>query len=158
MKKKVLSMIVLLVLAVTTYFLPINTVKAEINNGDYSIEYLLKNYSVITMGKKTVRYPTTSYYSFSQDLKNGGINNSSVEGAVLVKGDYTSNIPVSFGRQAGNVKSFIKGNKGSNVTANSQMESASNSVDFDKMYLNILYKDLKINQPFHLLFFEYLFF
>jgi len=137
MKKKVLSMIVLLVLAVTTYFLPINTVKAEINNGDYSIEYLLKNYSVITMGKKTVRYPTTSYYSFSQDLKNGGINNSSVEGAVLVKGDYTSNIPVSFGSQAGNVKSFIKGNKGSNVTANSQMESASNSVDFDKMYLNI---------------------
>jgi len=143
--KKSFMLVIVFLLAVAAYFIPINLVKAEVNNGNYSLEYLLKNYGVITFGKQNndlslIRNGNIPIFN------KGSIYDLNVEGAVLVNGNYTadSNYSVTFGNNAGGVQSFIKGNKAGNVNTSSTISTDTNYVDFDNMYLKVLIEQRKL--------------
>ena len=127
-----------------------SNVYAESFDGEYSIDYLLRNYNVVTLGIKDIpNAPYKSGYSGSgfsgsgvtqyTTFNKGEINSlTDIEGAVLVNGNYTSVNDSSFGRSAGDVKSYIKGTKGNNVTALSSLVTDANYIDFEKLYKNVL--------------------
>ncbi len=136
MKKK-LSLILLLLITITIAgVLSTKEVKAE-NNEKYSIEYLLRNYNVVTFGQKDSNLTTLFGPGPFEDEK-GSIVNLGIEGAVLVAGNYTSENDVTFGENAESVKSFIKGTKGDNVTTTSQLATDPSFVDFEKMYVQVV--------------------
>ena len=143
--KKSLTIIVVFMLAVVAYFVPVNIVKAENNSGDYSIEYLIKNYGVITFGKQNNDLSLFNTYNYPSFVK-GDLYDLNVEGAVLVNGNYNadSNYSVTFGNKAGEVQSFIKGNKGGNVTTSSTISSSSNYANFDDIYLRVVSEQKKL--------------
>ena len=119
MKKKI--SFILIVLA----FLTIN-VQAESYDGEYSIDYLLRNYNIVTLG-----------HNDSGQL----YGPQSIEGAILVNGDYTYNINnmnSDFGINTGNVKSFIKGTIGENITSHSEVVTDQNYIDFNKLYTQVM--------------------
>ncbi len=140
MKKKIGLVLLLLIGIAVTGFFSTNIVKAEVNNGKYSIEYLLKNYNVVTLGQKTNNfidyYKNNNYY---QTAGKGNITNvTNIDGAVLVQGNYTSQNNATFGTTAGSVKSFIKGTKGNNVETPSELSTDSSYVDFEEMYVQVV--------------------
>ena len=135
MKKKRLFLIILLTITVGI----ISPVQAESYDGEYSIDYLLRNYNVVTLGQKDNHLP--EYYGqYLNDTKKGDIKGvSNIEGAVLINGDYTSpNYESIFGLNAGQTKSFIKGTKGNNVSTTSELETDANYIDFEKLYTKVL--------------------
>ena len=144
-------------IGITFYFIP-NVVKAETFDGEYSIEYLLKNYSVVTLGQKNTdiirKIKTVLHYrNKDMELNKGDLRNfTNVKGAILVNGDYMSGNSSVFGIEAGNTKSFIKGTKGDNVSTQSQLISDPNYVDFNKMYKQIVIesKQLADNTQYHI--------
>ena len=52
MKDKKIFSLLLIVIGITLYFMPSYVVKAETYNGEYSIDYLLRNYTIVTLGQK----------------------------------------------------------------------------------------------------------
>ena len=119
-------------------FLTIN-VKAETFDGEYSIDYLLRNYSVVTLGQKDINLPnidsSLGYGYHFQNMNKGDLSNSTnIEGAILINGNYTSRTNSLFGTNAGQIKSFIKGSKGDNVSTTSTLVTDSNYLDFEKLY------------------------
>ena len=128
---------------------------AETYDGEYSIDYLLRNYNVVTFGHKhnlTPFYNYNDYYGSA--MSNGnimGINN--IEGAVLVAGDYMSPYyNTTFGTNAGTTKSFIKGTKGDNVTTTSSLVTNTDYLDFNKMYAQVMSESntLADNTEYHI--------
>ena len=123
------------------------TIFAETYDGEYSIDYLLRNYSLVTLGNQNInQYPTLNYYSNSAnnigDMSFENMNNTQIEGAVLINGNlnntYTYNNPQTIvGTQAGNTKSFIKGGLSNNVNINSPLVTNINYIDFNKLYENV---------------------
>ena len=117
---------------------------AETFEGEYSIDYLLRNYSAVTLGIKDSKiskdYLKIWYYDDNDiNIKTGDIKNvTNIDGAILVNGDYTSYNYSLFGSESDNVKSFIKGSKGNNITTNSQLVMDSNYIDFYKLYSQII--------------------
>ncbi len=136
MKKRIAG--VFLLLAVAIGLLLKNNVHAEESNEKYSIDSLLRNYNVVTLGHQENNIP--EYYNlFMQSTKKGDLNGvMDISGAILVSGDFISEEPSTFGENAGNVKSFIKGEKGDNVTTTSQLISDANEIDFNQMYNQVV--------------------
>ena len=134
MKKKLFVCLLIIVSLLIT-----KNVNAETYNGEYSIDYLLRNYNLVTLGGKELNVP--NYYSYLVGTSGKAINSTNVDGAVLINGDYileNEAINGDFGTKAGNVKSYIKGNIIGNITTPSQVATDSNYLDFNKMYESIL--------------------
>ena len=127
----------------------IKNVYAETYDGEYSVEYLLKNYSVVTLGIKDNNIPGSDDDFF----KKGNIGDiTNIDGAILINGNYSSKENATFGSKAGNIKSFIKGTKGENVQTNSTVLTNSDYIDFNKMYEKVLLtsENLIDNTQYHL--------
>ena len=111
MKRKRLITLLLIIGLIVGNILATNNVQAEDSNGNYSIEYLLKNYNVVTLGQKTNN--NIDYYNNNEIFMIAGKGNiedvPSIEGAILVQGNYTSQNNATFATNAGSTKSFIKG-------------------------------------------------
>ena len=122
---------------------------AETYDGEYSIDYLLRNYNVVTLGHKKNNLP------FSLDnIDKGDIQAIyNIDGAVLVAGNFkASNFSSTFGTNPSCPKSFIKGQKDSNVSTPSELVTDSNYIDFDKLYANIMKQSqaLTDNTEYHI--------
>ena len=138
----------LLFLSILSLFL-IQNVYAETYDGEYSIEYLLKNYNVVTLGEKatyegngTDNYGNT--YRQGDLYYNEGYSNATINGAVLVSGNVnkanydsndTSTLIVSSNSET--IKSYIKGTIGSRVEVSNHITD-SNYLDFNKMYEEVM--------------------
>ncbi|MBQ1550785.1 MAG: choice-of-anchor A family protein [Bacilli bacterium] len=128
MKRKIFVFILLLI-----SFITMKSVYAETYNGEYSIEYLLKNYNVVTFAQNN--------YGNNQ----GTISNTnSIEGAILVEGNYTSTQPAVFGTNTGGIKSFIKGTRGNNVTTTSELISDANYLDFERLFTQVMIESITL--------------
>ncbi len=128
-------------LLISIFIIPGFVVNAETYDGEYSIEYLLKKYNAVTLGNKKYNLPDKVFFkqNVAELNRRGSITHiDSIDGAVLVNGDCTSANGSSFGANANNVKSFIKGTKGNNVIFNNPLLTNSDYIDFDKMYINIM--------------------
>ncbi len=141
--KKYLLCLVLILLMIGSFLVPTRAVKAD-DNDIYSIEYLLKNYGAVTLGKSQKN-------SYNTSRGNLHMADSYIEGAVLVGGPidgYSS----SFGSEAGNIKSFITGDIAEGITTSSEFEKNSNSIDFDKLYARVMNQSLDIarNAEYHI--------
>ena len=141
MKKKLFLFILIII-----SFLTIKNVYAETYDGEHSIEYLLKNYSVVTLGQKEIYLgtgPGYNGYTFNKgDLyyKYDSYNNIIVDQPVLVSGNVqtsedtsTSTIYTTKIGYSGTKKSFVKGNI-SNYVEFSSRSTDSNYLNFTKMY------------------------
>ena len=120
MRKKILILITILCIGL----LPRITL-AETYDGEYSIEYLLRNYGIVTLGQNDLKIETNN--STIGNINKGDVifnkyeqesipKTDTVEGAVLINGNISSNKNVILGSDAGTVKSFIKGTKENNIT------------------------------------------
>ena len=128
MKKKLFLFILIL-----TSFFTMKNAYAETYNGEYSIEYLLRNYNVVTFAQND--------YGVNQ----GSINNiKSIEGAILIEGDYTSTQSAVFGTNTSGIKSFIKGTKGNNVTTSSELITDSNYIDFNRLFTQVMNESITL--------------
>ena len=130
----------LLFLSILSLFL-IQNVYAETYDGEYSIEYLLKNYNVVTLGNKKYNLPPEVFFkgNVSSFNEKGIVKDIySIAGPVLVNGNYTSLENSSFGNLSNNIKSYISGTKGNNITTSSQLVIDPNYIDFNKLYLQVM--------------------
>ncbi len=114
-----------------------NTVNSKYN-GNYSIDYLSRNYSLIALGTKTNNHESHNK-SIIYSTKKGDVKDiTNVEGPVLVRGNYTvSKDKGTLAYKNRNLVSFIKGNLGKNIKVDSNITNNSNYVDFDKMHAQI---------------------
>ena len=137
MKKRKVSLFLLL--AVVIGMILKSNVYAEEANEKYSIDSLLRNYNVVTLGHHENILPDY-YYSTMQGLKKGDLAGAgNISGAILVNGDFMpGGDSATFGEDAGNVKSFIKGEMFGNVTTTSQLITDSNEIDFNQMYKQVV--------------------
>ena len=122
---------------------------AETYDGEYSIDYLLRNYNVVTLGHKKNNLPFSLDNIDKGDIK--AIHN--IDGAVLVAGNFKApNLNSTFGTNPLCPKSFIKGQKDSNVSTPSELVTDSNYIDFDKLYANIMKQSqaLADNTEYHI--------
>ena len=134
MKKRLFVCLLIIISLLIT-----KNVNAETYEGEYSIDYLLRNYNLVTLGGKELNVPNN--YSNLVGTSGKAINSTNVDGAVLINGDYileNEAINGDFGTKAGNVKSYIKGNIIGNITTPSQVATDPNYLDFNKMYEAIL--------------------
>ena len=135
MKSKKLISLLLIIGLIVGSLLTTNSVQAEDSNEKYSIEYLLKNYNVVALGHDDI----IDINNNESNYKKGEIKDfTNITGAVLVNGDYTSEGNSTFGLDAGEIKSFIKGTRGNNVNTTSQLVTDSNYIDFNKLYANVM--------------------
>lgn len=133
MKRKI---IILFMVAVS--FVMAKNVYAEQFNGEYSIDYLLRNYNAVTFNNKKYNIPSlykvVNYYSAGSVYE---IQN--IEGAVLISGDYDSTSPAEFGIADGNVKSFVGGELSNAEIVNEfNFVTDPNYIDFNKLYINVV--------------------
>ena len=131
MKKRLFLCLLIIISLIIT-----KSVYAETYDGEYNVEYLLKNYNVVTLGVRD--NSNDVLYDPVNDKKGRVLNITSIDGAILINGDYTSTKNSTFGSQAGNTKSFIKGTKGNNVSTTSSLVTDPNYIDFNKLYENVL--------------------
>ena len=133
MKKKLFAFLLLFI-----SFFTIKNVYAETYDGEYSIEYLIQNYSVVTLGINEKNLPPVYSYNFNDVNKGDILNFKNVEGAILVAGKYSSNSNSTFGTKANGVKSYIKEPLGNNISTLSPISTDPNFIDFNKMYESIM--------------------
>lgn len=120
MKRKILLFIFTLILVLTG----ITNIKAyDKYDGDYTIEYLLKNYNVVTLGTKE-RYDYTMMDN-TEKTKGSVTNVFDIGGPVLIRGNYTGNASYDneFAQKTNCIPSYVKGNLGNNINPGS-VESA----------------------------------
>ena len=148
MRRKILVLIIILCMGL----LPRITL-AETYDGEYSTEYLLKNYSLVTLGiNDNYVTPENNKGNLYLVPEKGG----NIEGAILINGNFThgysNRATYTFGTQAGNIKSFIKGTKTDDISTPSQLVTDSNYVDFNKMYNQVMSESLYLaeNTQYHL--------
>ena len=142
MKKKLIFLLIL------SLFITIN-VQAETYDGEYSLDYLLRNYSLVTLGQGDTNFPERYGIGIS---KGNFYDIHNIEGAVLVNGDYYTNGNSFIGTNAGTIKSVITGTKGDNITAVSGLITDSNYIDFKKMYTEVMGESQAIadNTEYHM--------
>ncbi|MBQ1551231.1 MAG: choice-of-anchor A family protein [Bacilli bacterium] len=139
MKKKLFVCLLIIVSLLIT-----KNVYAETYDGEYNIEYLLKNYSVVTLGQKE-----NMTYNWDNRFNKGdlGITNYyysytvNIEGATMVSGkayNLGSFSSLNIGSNAGSIKSFFKGNIGNGVTILSQRTTDPNYIDFKRLYEEVI--------------------
>ena len=88
MKYKIMVCL-LLIIIVGCFFVPIKNLNAEDNN--YSIDYLLRHYHVVTFGTKDNNI-LNEYKRTIQGTNKGDIKNLNVEGPVLARGEYANKV------------------------------------------------------------------
>jgi hypothetical protein len=92
-------------------------------DGDYTIEYLLRNYSVVTLGTK----PRYDYSVMNNsETEPGSVTNVfDIGGPVLIRGNYTGNSKYDneFAQKTNCIPSYIQGKIGTNINLGS-IESA----------------------------------
>ena len=127
-------------------FISIKNVYAETYDGEYSVEYLLKNYSVVTLGQNN----TTNNWYYGNIIKKGDFyterySGIEVNGSVLISGnlgdlsDYNNNYNnITIDSGSSTIKSYIKGNINSNNSIPANTITDPNYIDFNKMYKEIL--------------------
>ncbi len=120
MKRKILLFIFTLILVLTGIT---NTNAYDKYDGDYTLEYLLKNYNVVTLGTKD-RYDYSVVGERTQ-LKGSVTNIFDIGGPVLIRGNYTGNTGYEneYAQKTNCIPSYIKGNIGTSIKAGS-IESA----------------------------------
>jgi len=156
MRKKSLILITILCIGL----LPRITL-AETYDGEYSLEYLLRNYGIVTLGQKDIKTETIDP-SF-RNINKGDVTlnkylydsipkTDTVEDAVLINGNISSNTNVILGSDAGTIKSFIKGTKENNITVSSDLVTGPNYIDFGKMYQNVMNDSMALidNTEYHI--------
>lgn len=123
-------------------FISIKNVYAETYDGEYSVEYLLKNYSVVTLGHNN----TTNNWHYGNIIKNGDFytdyyTSIEVNGSVLISGnlghlsDYNN---ITIDSESSTIKSYIKGNINSNDSIPANTITDPNYIDFKKMYEEVM--------------------
>ena len=139
MTKRILYLLLLFMLAPTVFAQNVEgTYK-----GDYSIEYLIKNYNVVTFGQKDNNL--SDYLKSLVKASKGSIKDvTNIEGPILVNGDYTSSDDATYGTKDSSYESYIKGNVGNNVTTTAKRVTTSNYVDFKKMYQQVINEQQKL--------------
>ena len=140
MKRK---MILLFIIVIT--FVMVKDVYAEKFNGEYSIDYLLRNYSAVTFNNKKYNIPSSVYYTLNNYSEGSVYNLHNAEGAVLISGNYISDSPAQFDTAGGNVKSYIGGGVQNVQSANEfNFVTEPEYVDFDKLYINVVNESQKL--------------
>ena len=84
---------------------------------NYSIEYLLRNYNVVTLGTQDI------HGNINNNIIPGSVTNVfDIGGPVLIKGDYTGNptFDNEFAQKTNSVPSYIKGILGKGITPGSK--------------------------------------
>ena len=123
MKKKVLLVLFIMVIGIFV----INTSYAEEKyDDDYTIEYLLKNYNVVTLGTKD-RYQYT-ILNDNLNSKSGSVNNVfDIGGPVLIRGDFKGNSEYEnqYAQKTNGVSSFIKGKVNSEISGSREIAEES---------------------------------
>lgn len=121
-------------------FIPLTTIAEDIERtytGEYSLDYLLRNYNVVTFGQKEnlhLDYVTEDNITFQK-----GMLNIAAEGPVMINGNYKSNEALLYSvTNPTNAISYIKGTKSTNVTSESITVQNSNFIDVNKLYKQIL--------------------
>ena len=134
MKRKI---IILFMVAVS--FVMAKNVYAEQFNGEYSIDYLLRNYNAVTFNNKSYNVPTVYYYTMNNYSEGSVYDIQYVEGAVLISGNYISSKAAEFGIADGNVKSFVGGELSNAEIVNEfNFVTDPNYIDFNKLYVNVV--------------------
>jgi len=141
MKKKLFIILMIISLG----FIPKITL-AETYDGEYSIDYLLRNYNLVTLGIKDNNYPekiplrNSNIFESSVAAPKGSVRYiTNIDGAVLINGNVTSNFSGTFGSLAGNQKSYVKGSIPTDyLTISPQNVTDPNYIDFSKMYENVM--------------------
>ena len=106
--------------------------------GDYSIEYLIKNFNLITFGVNNNNLE--SNYKSKIASQSGNVEDvSTIEGPVLIQNNLTTTAEKgTFATRNRNDESFIKGTIGTNYSTTSKVISNNDYVDFDKMYAQVV--------------------
>jgi len=115
----------------------------EYYKGDYSIDYLSRNYNVITFGQKNNNLESSLK---ANAIKAGNVKNvSNIGGAILINGDISTNTEKgTFGNSSNNVGSFIKGNIGQSYSTESKVINNDNYVNFGEMYAQVVNEQKKL--------------
>ena len=91
MKDKKIISLLLIIIGISLYFMPNYVVEAETYNGEYSIDYLLRNYSIVTLGQKERKMNFDGYSNLKKgDFLFTSFNDANIEGALLINGDFKS--------------------------------------------------------------------
>lgn len=106
-------------------------------NGDYSLDYLLRNYNVITFNQLENPQNELVEEFYFTDI------NTSIQGPVLINGNYDGGL---FNNKnlfysdynPNNAISHIKGEKSNNVTSSSITSFDENFIDYNKLYKSVL--------------------
>ncbi len=136
MKKILYYVLVVLVLFIG---MEVKAAPIEVNDsysGDYSIDYLISHYNAITLGQKSNILPNVYKQNLPGTVKGNIKNVSTIQGPILVNGNYTSSDDGTFANDA-NYVSYIKGTLGENLATNSKRAVKDNYIDFAKMYAQV---------------------
>ena len=138
MKKKLILCLLLIISLIIT-----KNVYAETYDGEYSIEYLLRNYNLVTLGGEDLDLPNSAMPNYPPPkYTNGRVRNvTDIEGAILINGDFildNASYRGTIGEKAGNTNSFIKDRLDNNITPATQIITDQNYIDFNKMYKSII--------------------
>ena len=115
-----------IIVFIIAFILMINVDASDKYTGDYTIEYLLKNYNVVSLGMK-------EKYKYSINNNDGNVSYIfDIGGPVLINGDYIGNSKYEneFAQKNNNIPSYINGNI-SNIKPGSK-----ESHDNTKIYIN----------------------
>ena len=93
MKKRLFLCLLIIISLIIT-----KSVYAETYDGEYNVEYLLKNFNVVTLGVRD--NSNDVLYDPVNDKKGRVLNITSIDGAILINGDYTSTKNSTFGSQS----------------------------------------------------------
>jgi len=113
--------------------------------GDYSIDYLIKNYNLVTFGINNNTLNSIDRQKIEGTKKGDLVSTKTIQGPILVAGDFTSrhSEPTFATRNATDI-SFIKGNLGTNIKTPSQVATNKDYVSFDKMYAQVVNEQKKL--------------
>ena len=123
MKKKILLFLFIMIMSI---FCITNTYAYDKYDGEYNIEYLLRNYNVVTFGTKPVHSLTRGRYPWHGFGTTGSIDNVfDVGGPVLIEGNYygSGTYENEYAQKTNGVSSYIKGKVDSHTRPGS-IESA----------------------------------
>lgn len=140
MKKLKISSIIVMILVL---LIPLTIKAEEVNekyNGEYSIDYLLRNYNVVTFGMNENVHFNGVAYNFN--IEPGSIN-VLVEGPTIINGNYiigneeATEYEYST-KNPTNVTSYIAGTTEENIFTQSKTSTNENFIDFEKLYKQVL--------------------
>ena len=128
MKKKILLFLFIMIMSI---FCITNTYAYDKYDGEYNIEYLLRNYNVVTFGINNEHYLASQgdenvYRVYSWRSGSGDIDNIfDIGGPVLIEGDYkgSGTFENEYAQKTNGVSSYIKG-KIDSYTRPGSIESA----------------------------------